>query len=143
MREILLTKIRLYSENSINLLTFSLTFIVCFFSRQYDFNMLFMFFLTFVFIRAFIHFVTLAIYFFSFNIPFKIEEQKEGNKNYIIKHFVNGDEKWYYENKLHREQGKPALVNTEVGIEKFFFNGKEVNKHQSMTLRNKNVIDAF
>lgn len=143
MREFILTKIRLYSLKGINTISFFITCVLLFFFNNDLFNPIIAFPITFLIIRGLLQISSMMIYFFSFNIPFKIEKIEENGLLYCVKHYNNYDVRWYYQDKLHRENGKPAVLNSNVGIKKFFFNGKEVVKKDTFTLSNKRKIGAF
>ena len=143
MREKLLSKIRLYSEKNVNLTAFVLSFISFFVFLPESFNPLIFLPFLFIVIRGVLQLLIMCTYFTCYNMPRKIEKITEEGITYKVKHYCDGDEKWFYKGKLHREKGKPAIVNSQAGISQFYFNGEQVNKNDTFRLSNQRKLIAF
>lgn len=86
----------------------------------------------------------LFIHFLRFTIPYEKETIYEKQKKYEIHLFpILGIKKFYYKGKIHREEGAAIISSDDSFYDKYYLNGKEVEKELFEKKKIKNKLTEF
>lgn len=143
MLRTILSKLQSITNNGYNIAAILLAIAISFFSREHEYNQFLFFILNFFTFKFIFYFVEFAIFCFYNQNPIKTYKVVEDGKEYTVAEFFNHKIEWYHNGELHREKGKPAVLNENIGIEKWYFKGKKVSKKDNLLLSNMEKINDF
>ncbi len=143
MLRTILSKLQSTTNNMFNMAAIAAAIVFSFVFREHEYNQFVFFILNFFIFKFIFYFAEFAIFWFYNQNPIKTYKVVEDGKEYTVAEFFDNKIEWYYNGELHREKGKPAVLNTRIDMKKWYFKGKKVSQKDTFLLSNMEKINDF